>query len=149
MNQPRLARPDEAVAVQALVEAAYAQWVSVIGRRPAPMDDDYAALIAAGEVTVVEGEAGLLGVLVLEEREGKFWLENIAVAPGAAGTGLGGRLMAFAEEEARRHGHAEIRLFTNAMMAKNVEIYTRRGYAIMERRQEKGFDRFYMSKPLT
>ncbi|MBE9604664.1 GNAT family N-acetyltransferase [Acetobacteraceae bacterium H6797] len=148
MARPRLARPDEAGAVKALVEAAYAQWVPVIGRRPAPMDDDYAALIAAGEVTVSEGESGLLGVLVLEEREGRFWLENIAVSPAAAGTGLGRRLLDVAEEEARRRGHGEIWLFTNALMAKNVEIYTRRGYAVVERRQEKGFDRFYMSKAL-
>ncbi|MFC7608014.1 hypothetical protein [Teichococcus aestuarii] len=44
----RPARPEEAEALAALVGRAYAAYLPVIGRRPAPMDDDYAARIAAG-----------------------------------------------------------------------------------------------------
>lgn len=50
----RPALPGEAPLLAALAERAYAHYVPVIGRRPAPMDDDYAARIAAGQAHVLE-----------------------------------------------------------------------------------------------
>ena len=52
----RPARPEEAPLLAAIVERAYGPWVPVVGRRPFPMDDDYAARIAAGEAFVLETE---------------------------------------------------------------------------------------------
>ena len=49
----RPALPGEAPLLAALAERAYAHYVPVIGRRPAPMDDDYAARIAAGRPALV------------------------------------------------------------------------------------------------
>lgn len=40
MTVLRPAQADDLAAVVALVEAAYAPWITVIGRRPGPMDDD-------------------------------------------------------------------------------------------------------------
>ena len=45
----RRACPDETPLLQALVERAYAPWVPVVGRRPMPMDDDYAARLDFAE----------------------------------------------------------------------------------------------------
>ncbi len=74
--------------------------------------------------------------------------DNVAVEPACQGQGIGRALLAFAEAEARRRGFAELRLSTNVLMAPNIALYRRRGYAETERREESGFRRVYMAKPL-
>ncbi|MCX8133215.1 MAG: GNAT family N-acetyltransferase [Roseococcus sp.] len=140
---PRLARPEEAHAVRALVRAAYAPWIPVIGREPGPMGDDYAARIAAGEVWWNEGGEALC---VLIEQPGALLLDNVAVAPAAQGRGLGRRLVAFALEEARRRGLPAVTLYTHARMEANIALYTRLGFRETHRAREKGFDRVYMRR---
>ncbi|TDH62273.1 GNAT family N-acetyltransferase [Dankookia rubra] len=144
----RPARPEEAPRLAAIVEAAYAPWVPVVGRRPFPMQDDYAARIAAGEAWVLEEAGALCGVLVIETHPGHLMLDNIAVDPARQGKGDGRVLLDFAEAEARRRGLPEIRLYTNVLMERNIALYAKRGYAETERRQEKGFARVFMAKPL-
>ncbi len=146
---PRPARPEEAAALAALVGRAYAPWVPIIGRRPGPMDDDYAARIAAGEAHVLEdGAGGIAGLVVLERHADHLLLDNVAVEPARAGAGAGRRLLDFAEAEARRLGLPEVRLYTHARMARNIALYERRGYVVTGRRTEKGFDRVYMARRL-
>jgi ribosomal protein S18 acetylase RimI-like enzyme len=135
-------------AIVMLVEAAYAPWVAVIGRRPGPMDDDYAARIAAGEVLVAEEGDALAGLLVTEAHPGHLLIDNVAVAPAAQGRGLGPTLLAEAEREARRRGLALLRLYTHAKMVANIARYRRAGFTEVARITEKGFDRIYMEKPL-
>lgn len=142
----RPARPEEAPRLVALVAAAYAPWVAVIGRRPGPMEDDYAARIAAGEAWVLEEAGALHGLLVLEAHPGHLLLDNIATDPARQGMGDGRLLLDFAEAEARRRGLPEVRLYTHALMARNIALYARRGYAETGRRQEQGFDRVFMAK---
>jgi GST-like protein len=145
----RPARPDEAAAVAALVEAAYEPWVAVVGQRPGPMDDDYAGRIARGEAFVVaEASGALAGLVVAEEKDGAFWLANVAAAPSCAGKGLGRRLIRFAEAEARRRGHGAIRLYTHQRMERNIALYRSLGYAEIGRGVENGFARVFMEKRL-
>jgi ribosomal protein S18 acetylase RimI-like enzyme len=144
----RRALAAEAPAVAALVERAYAPWVPVIGRRPAPMDDDYALLIAHEEVFVLARDGRLAGILVLAVEPDHLWLDNVAVEPALKGQGLGRALLAFAEAEARRLGLPEIRLLTHQAMLANIALYARCGYAETERRVEDGFARVYMTKRL-
>jgi GNAT superfamily N-acetyltransferase len=144
----RRARAAEAPAVSALVQRAYAPWVPVIGRRPAPMDDDYAVLIAHDEVAVLEREGAIAGILVIAPEADHLWLDNVAVEPALKGQGIGRALLAFAEEEARRLGLPEIRLLTHQRMLANIALYARCGYVETERRVEHGFARVYMTKPL-
>ena len=61
----RPAQTGEAPLLAALVERAYAHYVPVIGRRPAPMDDDYAARIVAGQAHVLECDGRILGLVVI------------------------------------------------------------------------------------
>lgn len=145
----RPARPEEAPLLAGIVAGAYAQWVPVIGRRPGPMDDDYAARIAAGEAHVLEDPAGrVVALVVIEQHPDHLMLDNIAVAPDRAGMGDGRVLLGFVEEEARRRGLPEIRLYTHALMARNVAIYEKRGYVVTDRRMDHGFDRVFMAKRL-
>ena len=48
----RAAQADEAARVRDVVLAAYQHYLPVIGRPPAPMLDDYAARIAAGQAWI-------------------------------------------------------------------------------------------------
>ena len=145
---PRLARPEEAATLRALVREAYAHYVPRMGREPAPMTDDYAARIAAGEAWIEEAEGTPVGVLVLEESEGGLLLDNIAVAPAALGKGYGKLLLQFAEAEAMRRGYTRIHLYTNEKMVENIALYTRIGYVETHRARQAGHNRVFMEKRL-
>ena len=99
-------------AVMAVVEAAYTHYIARIGKRPGPMDDDYAARIAAGQTWVLDRDGMIAGILVLEETADGFLLDNIAVRPEFHGQGLGRILIAFTEAEAKRRGFTAIRTKT-------------------------------------
>jgi GNAT superfamily N-acetyltransferase len=146
----RSARPGEAEAVRALVESAFARHVAAVGRRPAPMDDDHAARIAAGQQYVSDdGDGGgLASSIVLVDAGDHLVVNNVAVAPARQGQGRGRALLAFAEDEARRRGLPEIRLHTNAAMADNIVMYPRLGYTEAGRETRGGFDRVLFVKLL-
>jgi GNAT superfamily N-acetyltransferase len=144
----RPARADEADAVRALVQRAYAGWVAVVGRRPAPMDDDYAHHIAAGEVFVLVDGPVSTALAVLIDTPDHLLLENVAVEPDRHGGGLGRRMIGFAEQEARRRGHAELRLFTNAKMLRNVDLYERLGFVETHRATVGEHHRVFMTKAI-
>jgi GNAT superfamily N-acetyltransferase len=142
----RAADADEA---RRIVEAAYQEYVPLIGRRPGPMDDDYAERIAAGALWVLMHADTMAGVLVLIETPDCFLLDNVAVDPAWHGKGFGRALMAFAEQEAIRRGRDAIVLYTNVVMTRNIALYARIGYQETARVHEHGFERVYMKKPLT
>ena len=113
------------------------------------MFDDYAARIAEDAVWVIEEGSGVAGVLVLLPRPDHLLLDNIAVAPARQGSGLGRRLLAFAEAEALRRGYREIRLYTHRTMTENQRLYAAIGYEETGRRTEAGYERVFMCKRLT
>jgi predicted acetyltransferase len=138
----------DAASVDALVQAAYAKWVPRIGRKPWPMTQDYAHVLATDRVTVAEADGALAGVLVLIDDEAGMLLDNIAVRPELAGRGIGRALLKHAEYEARRLKYSSIYLYTNEKMTENIALYGRVGYVEYERREEQGFKRVFMRKAL-
>lgn len=146
MTGPRRARPEEALALRDLVRAAYAKYIPRLGREPAPMNDDYAARIGAGQAWVLEEDGEFLGALILEDEPGALLLYNIAVSPQAQGRGVGKRLIAFTEAEARRRGYGLLRLYTNELMIENVAMYPRLGFTETHRGSEAGHRRVYFEK---
>ena len=147
VTEIRLARSDEWEMVRDLARSAYAPYVERIGTEPWPMLEDYAALIEAGEVWVVDDD-GIAGYVVLKEQSDHLLLDNVAVTPGRQGTGLGSRLLTFAEEHARARGQDEIRLYTNELMVENQAWYERVGYTETGRAREHGFARVFYEKRL-
>jgi hypothetical protein len=61
----RPAKPEDAAAVGELVRAAYSTYVGRMGKEPAPMLEDYAALIRDGVVWVLDEGREVLGALVM------------------------------------------------------------------------------------
>jgi ribosomal protein S18 acetylase RimI-like enzyme len=145
----RRAQPEDRAAVEAIVRDAYAIYIERIGKPPGPMLDDYAALIADGAVSVIEESDGTIAaIIVLLPQPDHLLLDNIAVRPDRQGSGLGRRLIAFAEAEARRLGQAELRLYTHETMTENIALYTRLGFVETGRGQAAGYDRVFMTKRL-
>ena len=143
----RRATPDDLPAIRALIDAAYARYLSRMDKPPAPMFRDYGPSVEAG-TTWVTGSP-LTAVLTLYPRDDHMYVENIAVDPSAQGRGLGRALMEFAEQEAARRRLNRMVLVTHEAMTENQAIYARLGYVEIERRAEDGYRRIYMEKPLT
>ncbi len=146
MTAIRPARAGEAAALRDLAQRAYGPWVPAVGRRPAPMDDDYAAHIAAGEAFVAERDGGIAAFCVLVEAPDHLLLDNVAVAPERQGEGLGRAMVAFAEAEAKARGYGELRLYTHERMAANIALYARLGFVETHRAEQAGFARVFMAK---
>jgi ribosomal protein S18 acetylase RimI-like enzyme len=135
--------------ISTCARAAYARYVPRIGKEPAPMVADFAALVAAGEVHVLLAAGALVGFIVMRCRAGHLFVENVAVRPDHQGRGFGRRLMAFAEDMARERGQPAVELYTNVKMTENFPFYEGLGFVETERRHENGFDRVYLRKTLT
>jgi GNAT superfamily N-acetyltransferase len=143
---PRLATPADAPALAALAEAAYAVYVPRLdGREPPAMRPDFPARIAAGAVWLVEGPDAYL---IAWPEADALMVENLAVAPGRQGRGLGRGLLAFAESLARSHGLALTRLYTNLVMTENQRLYERLGYVETHRSTLGVFVRVHYEKRL-
>jgi GNAT superfamily N-acetyltransferase len=142
----RLAAPAEAVTLRVIAREAYQHYVPRIGREPAPMSADYDAAVRAGQAWVAVGQGEVIGFAVLIAHPGHLLLENLAVRPSRQGRGAGSRLLALAEDQARRRRLAEIRLYTNEAMTDNLAYYPRRGYTETHRAEQDGFRRVYFRK---
>jgi GNAT superfamily N-acetyltransferase len=144
----RLASPLEVGLVTVFIDAAYHDYIPRLGREPQPMTDDYTALIAAGEVWVLDGSSALDGVLVVQKNEDYLLVRTVGIAPTRQRQGLGSRLMAEAERLAAEADIRTLRLYTNEVMTGNVELYERLGYAETHRTGPTGKQVIYMTKEL-
>jgi ribosomal protein S18 acetylase RimI-like enzyme len=141
--------PEDAAAVRALVRAAYAKWVPVVGREPKPMTADYEAAIRDHQVDLLCQDGQIIALIELVPEPGCLLIENVAVSPGHAGNGHGRFLMGHALDVARSLGRGRVRLYTNKLMAENIALYRRLGYAIdSERTTPDGRQTVHMSLAL-
>ena len=139
----------DVAAITRIVDDAYRHYIPRMGRTPAPMLDNYAARVSEGVVWVIEEGNTVRGVSVLLPNPDHLLLENIAVDPAYHGTGLGRRLLVFAEAEAMRQGYRERRLYTHETMIENQRLYAKIGYEETGRRTEVGFERVFLRKRLS
>jgi len=142
------ATPADADAIRTLTRAAYAKWIPLIGRDPLPMRADYDHAVRRHHIAVLRHAGALVGLIEMIPRPDHLLIENVAVAPGFQGKGLGRRLLAHAEQVAASLGHAEIRLYTNRAFAENVRLYQRLGYRIDREKAFMGGFTVHMSKPV-
>jgi ribosomal protein S18 acetylase RimI-like enzyme len=142
----RRAAPADAASVHDLVERSYAPYVTRMDRRPAPMDQDYEEVLRTTDSWIVEVDGDIAGVVVTRREPDHLFIENVAVAPSAQGRGIGGRLLAIAEEHAMACGAGEVRLYTNEVMTENLVFYPRHGYRETGRALHEGFRRVFFVK---
>jgi ribosomal protein S18 acetylase RimI-like enzyme len=146
MTDIRKARPLDGAACSAIARAAYAQYVPLIGREPPPMQQDFGADIALGDVWV--NGTPVVAYVVVRDKGERWLLENVAVSPDARGRGLGRALIAHVETMARAAGARSVDLYTHARMTANRRLYPALGYVETDRRVEEGLDRVFFRKVL-
>jgi GNAT superfamily N-acetyltransferase len=142
----RRAGPPDLPGIRTVVDEAYSKYVERIGRLPAPMTADYAALLESCRVWVIDCGAGVVGVLITQACGDHLLLDTIGVLPGTQGGGFGAQLMARAELDAVEQGLPEVRLYTNEAMTENLTFYPRHGYRETRRAIEDGYRRVFYSK---
>ena len=144
----REAAVGDAAQIGAIARAAYAKYVSRIGRDPAPMFADYSQLIAESSCIVLEVRGQVIGYMAAWAEADAYFIENIAVDPAFQRKGLGRRLIDHAAAEAQRLRLPALRLYTNAMMVENFAMYQHLGFVETHRTVEDGYHRVYMRRGL-
>ena len=133
-------------AMTRIVAAAYQRYVERIGKPPAPMLDDYRKHVRAHTAWVAELDGEIAGLIVLLPEDDHLLLDNVAVDPLRHGQGIGGALMAFAEQEASRRGYTELRLYTHEKMTENLVMYPALGWRETARAEQGGYHRVFFHK---
>lgn len=148
---PAIGRPAtkaDVSAIQALVRAAYAKWVPVIGREPKPMTADYAEAVRLHRFDLLEQDGVLVALVETIPRADHLWVENLAVSPAHHGQGLGRRMLRRAEDAARSLGYGTIKLATNQAFAANLDFYRRADFVIEREESFMGGIGVYFTKAL-
>lgn len=145
----RRATTADAVAVRELTRAAYAKWVPILGREPRPMTADYDAALREHLVDLLRVDGEAVALIEMAPKPDHLLIVNVAVVPAQQGKGHGHALMAHAEEVARSLNLSEVRLYTNALFAENLRLYSRLGYRVDREEQHPQFGvAVHMSKRL-
>jgi GNAT superfamily N-acetyltransferase len=145
----RRATTADAVAVRELTRAAYAKWVPILGREPRPMTADYDAALREHLVDLLHVGGEAVALIEMAPKADHLLIVNVAVVPAQQGRGYGRALMAHTEGVARSHNQNETRLYTNALFAENLRLYSRLGYRVDREEQHPQFGgTVYMSKRL-
>jgi GNAT superfamily N-acetyltransferase len=105
-----------------------------------PPDGAFVLARAGGEVV----GCGALALLDRETAE----IKRMWVAPGSRGLGVGKRLLARLEAEARRAGRSRVVLDTNATLTEAVALYEAAGYVGIERYNDNPYAQRWFAKPL-
>ncbi|KAM5347300.1 hypothetical protein ACJ41O_010305 [Fusarium nematophilum] len=139
-------------AIKTIVDAAYSKYIERIGKPPAPMTADYAALLETHAIFVLKtnNESTVVGSIILGEDadSDSIKINNLVVDVTAQGRGYGGMLMRYAEGFAKARGRPALTLFTNIKMYENLGLYAKMGFVETERRTEAGYERVYFRKDL-
>jgi ribosomal protein S18 acetylase RimI-like enzyme len=130
VTEIRTATPLDTVPVQDLVRAAYAKWVPLIGREPAPMKADYDRAIREHRIDILYVDGRMVGLIETVMHPDHLWIENVAITPERQGKGLGRHLLAHAETTAAAAGRFELRLLTNGAFEANIALYKALGYRV-------------------
>lgn len=138
----------DAPAVRQLVRQAYAKWVPIFGREPMPMTADYDAAVRDHEIELLYVADTLAAMIELIIRPDDLFIENISVAPGHQGRGLGRYLIAHAEVRAKMLGLAKLCLLTGQLMESNMRLYQSLGFKVDRTEPFMGGFTVYMSKDL-
>lgn len=144
----RAATPDDVPAIETLVRNAYSKYIERIGKPPAPMSADYRQPVDEGDVWVLDLDGAVAGLIILTFKADHLLVSNVAVSPACQGRGLGAKLLAHAEAQARQRGFREMRLYTNELMHENLVVYGKLGWVEYNRAEQDGFRRVFMKKEL-
>ena len=146
----RRAGPADVEAIKSLTRLAYAKWVPMIGREPKPMTADYERAVREHLIDLWEENGKPIAMVEMVPGEHNLLIVNLATHHDHQGRGLGGKLLAHAEDTARALNLHEAQLYTNAAFAANISFYEARGYTVFKREPIAAGDTVvWMKKTLT
>jgi ribosomal-protein-alanine N-acetyltransferase len=129
----RHAGPGDAAFIEELATQAFADFTPNAGPTTSRL------VAATGAETMLAVRSGeRLGFVVVEHGENTSHVQAIAVLRAERGRGVGTRLMAAAEQTARRAGARRLSLTTAQANLEALELFLKRGFRI-----EKRMARFY------
>jgi N-acetylglutamate synthase-like GNAT family acetyltransferase len=98
MATVRLGVAEDLKTIEKIVNKAYSIYMDRIGKKPAPMLDDYKNLIDKQLVHVIEEGNTIRGIIVLVPMKKYLLVENVAVSPDFHGEGYGRKLLDYADK---------------------------------------------------
>lgn len=138
--QMREATLKDADGLQNCMESAYSLYLERMGGvRLPPMEVDYLDEILKYPCWVVDAEGLILGGLIMDFKNEKATLANIAVNPKFQGQGIGGELMRFAEAQAKDKKYSDLHLATHILLEENIALYRYLGWQETGRDDNKVF----------
>jgi ribosomal protein S18 acetylase RimI-like enzyme len=123
---PRLG-PIEEAADRIFIDAGHPEFSGSIS------NDDAAAAIAAGSITVVEVDGAGEGWVQVGRLDDELCIDQISVNPELHGQGLGSRLMRHVMTQARAAGEESITLDTQSDVPWNQPWYEQLGFVVVPR----------------
>lgn len=144
----RRATTEDAARICLCTVNAFKDYMTMIGRTPGPMLEDYWEAIINHDVFLAEEDGSFLGFSLIKDGDSCMWLDVLAVEAAAEGKGVGSRLLEHAETYILSKGKKECRLYTHVKYVRAQQLYLWHGYEIYKRVQEDGFDRYYLKKSL-
>lgn len=134
--------------VAALIDAAYAHYVPILGRAR-PMDDDHLARLSREETFLLEDDGRPVAVTSMSLEDDAIHIFNIAVEPAEQGKGHLRRILTFAEDKARAIGANRLTLYTHSHMTRNRAVYPHLGFtAVREEETADGHRIVFFERPL-
>ena len=143
-------QPSDAGEVLTIQRAAFVSEALIYGSADMPplvqsLEELEAELEDAGGWVARIGSR-IVGAIRTRESDGVLLIGRIAIAPDVQGSGVGGMLLAMAEEHS---GAAEAELFTGSLSEANIRLYERYGYEKTEHiDQGDGTAQVFMRKRL-
>ena len=130
--------PEEAATVRDLMRAAFAEYESVLQVPSSAMwetVEDTACHIRLGGAVLARLGGEAVGSGRYELREDHIYIGRLSVLPAHRGRGIGEAMMLAMEERGRQAAKPEARISVRVLLARNVALYERIGYAVTARYQ--------------
>jgi putative acetyltransferase len=137
----RHATDEDSAAVCALISAVYTEYPNchlVLDEEPDLRAPASSYAKKGGKFWVAEDDQGLLGTVGILPDGGDVLLMKLYVSRRARGTGLGKKLIALVEEEARARGAKRIHLWTDTRFETAHRVYEHLGYVKLPGRRALG-----------
>ena len=89
-------------------------------------------------LAIVDGQ--IIGCVLFEPEDDHIYLGRLAVLPAYRQNGIGSKLMAHAESQARKLGYARVRLGVRLVLKENQAYFQNLGYRIVNYEKHPGHD---------
>lgn len=136
----RLATPADADALAALIRHCFAHQTVVTDPLPSALkesgDNIRTHFADGGGGAMAEGPAACL---LWSEQEGGLYIGRVAVHPDWRGRGLAKRMIAMAEDEARRRGLPRMLLSTRLVLIDNRKLFAACGFVETSQEAHPGY----------